>query len=255
MTELLLLSLLLLLFAAPLAAGPAVIAHRGASAEAPENTLAAVKLAWQQGADAVEVDVYCTADGQIVCSHDGSTKRTAGVDLAIAQTTFAELRKLDVGKWKGPQWAGERIPTLAEVLDTIPAGKRLFVEIKSGPDTVPDILAVLRIYPHPHRLVGISFGAGVIEAVREQYPRLYTCFLCAAGPQAVEQARKLNAHGLDVQMSDAVNEGFAQACRAAGLGLYVWTVDDLAVAKRAAGLGVDGITTNRPAEIMAGLGR
>src|SRR5689334_354029 len=107
-----------------------VVAHRGASHEAPENTLAAFRLAWEQGADAIEGDFYLTRDREIVCIHDDNTKRTSGEDLSVAASTLAQLRRLDVGRWKDPKWKGERIPTLTEVLATIPAGKRIFIEIK-----------------------------------------------------------------------------------------------------------------------------
>src|SRR4030095_10823194 len=114
-----------------------IIAHRGASHDAPENTLAAVKLAWAQGADEVEVDVQFSKDGHVVVIHDDDTRKTTGVAKRVRDQALAELRRLDVGRWKDPKWAGERIPTLAEVLATIPSGKRLFVEIKCGPGCIP----------------------------------------------------------------------------------------------------------------------
>src|SRR6185369_848081 len=92
-------------------AEPMLIAHRGASRDAPENTLAAFRLAWQQGADGIEADFRLTRDGRVVCLHDASTGRTAGVDLAVAEASLEELKRLDVGGWKGARWAGERIPT------------------------------------------------------------------------------------------------------------------------------------------------
>src|SRR6478752_5983209 len=116
-----------------------IVGHRGASYDAPENTVASVKLAWEQKADAAEFDVYRTKDGKIVVIHDKDTKRTAGgVNKVVAESTLAELRALDVGKWKGEKYAGERIPTLAEVLATVPAGKKVFIEVKPGPEVVPD---------------------------------------------------------------------------------------------------------------------
>ena len=78
---------------------PLLIAHRGGSREAPENTLAAFHQAWQQGADGIEADFRLTRDGRVVCLHDAGTGRTAGIDIAVAEATFAELRRLDVGSW------------------------------------------------------------------------------------------------------------------------------------------------------------
>ncbi|TWU26080.1 glycerophosphodiester phosphodiesterase family protein [Bythopirellula polymerisocia] len=89
-----------------------LVAHRGASADAPENTLSSFQLAWEEGADAIEGDFYLTSDNQIVCIHDDTTERVSGVDLDVASATLEELRKLDVGSWKERKYINERIPTL-----------------------------------------------------------------------------------------------------------------------------------------------
>ena len=107
-------------------------AHRGASHNAPENTMAAFNLAWQENADGIEGDFYLTSDGQIVCIHDATTARTGDIDLTVATSTLAELKAVDVGSWKGSEWSGEQIPTLEEVLSCIPTGKYIQIEIKAG---------------------------------------------------------------------------------------------------------------------------
>ncbi|MCA9017815.1 MAG: glycerophosphodiester phosphodiesterase, partial [Planctomycetaceae bacterium] len=114
-----------------------IIGHRGASYDAPENTLASVNLAWQRNADAVEIDIYLTKDGKIVAYHDKTTKRIGGRDQAVNEQTLAELQTLDVGAWKNEKYKEERIPTLTQILKAIPAGKRLFIEIKCGPEVLP----------------------------------------------------------------------------------------------------------------------
>jgi glycerophosphoryl diester phosphodiesterase len=96
-----------------------LIAHRGASREAPENTLAAFELAWQQGADGIEADFRLTRDGRIVCLHDATTGRTAGIDLAVAGASLEELKQLDFGSWKGSVWQGEPILVLEELLASL----------------------------------------------------------------------------------------------------------------------------------------
>ncbi len=108
-----------------------IIAHRGASFDAPENTLAAIRLAWQQQADAVEIDVHLSRDRHLVAIHDFNTRKTTGRNRPVARQTLAQLRTLDAGQWKHPRWRGEKIPTLEEVLATVPPGKRLFIEIKA----------------------------------------------------------------------------------------------------------------------------
>src|SRR3954466_12398745 len=96
-----------------------IIGHRGASYDAPENTLSAVNLAWQQGADAVEVDVHLSRDGRVIVIHDDNTRKTAGLKRKVCDQTWSELQKLDAGKWKGANWKGERIPDLEQVLVTV----------------------------------------------------------------------------------------------------------------------------------------
>jgi glycerophosphoryl diester phosphodiesterase len=113
-----------------------VIAHRGASALAPENTLGAVRLAWELDADAVEVDVQLSANGQLVVIHDETLTRTAGRGERVSDLSGAELSRVDVGSWFGTEWASERVVTLREVIATVPDGKRLFVELKCGTGAV-----------------------------------------------------------------------------------------------------------------------
>src|SRR3954447_14193489 len=109
-----------------------IIGHRGASADAPENTVASEKLGYQQRADGGELDIHLTKDGKVVVIHDYDTKRVAGVDRKVVDQTFDEIRKLNAGAWGG--WAGkgfsEKIPTLDEILAIVPKGKKIYIEIK-----------------------------------------------------------------------------------------------------------------------------
>ena len=95
-----------------------IIAHRGESYDAPENTLAAINLAWQRNADAVEIDIQLSADNQIVVIHDLNTKRIGNRNKKVKKQTLAELKELEAGKHKGEKWKDEKIPTLSEVLET-----------------------------------------------------------------------------------------------------------------------------------------
>ncbi|MHC4243623.1 MAG: glycerophosphodiester phosphodiesterase family protein, partial [Planctomycetota bacterium] len=113
-----------------------IIAHRGASYLAPENTMASVMLGWEKGAD-VEVDVHLSKDNRILVIHDSSTKRTGKIDLIVKETEHRELRKLDVGIFKADKFAGEQIPFLADIIETIPTGRKLYVEIKCGKEVLP----------------------------------------------------------------------------------------------------------------------
>lgn len=232
-----------------------IIAHRGASDLAPENTLAAVKLGWQKRAD-VETDVYLSKDQKIVCIHDKTTKRTAGVDLPVSETDSTQLCTLDVGSFKGPQFAGERIPMLADVLATIPPRQRLFVEIKCGPEILPLLKKTLIESGKMDRIVLIGFDLDTVAAAKKMIG-LPTYWL--KGTEKVKNTEQWIPHdaalaqtakdrgldGLDVHYA-GVTEEFVRGVRACGQKLYVWTVDDPAEAARLVSLGVDGITTNRP---------
>lgn len=252
-----------LIWAASLASGAddspvAIVAHRGASHDAPENTVAAFRLAWEQGADGAECDLYLTGDGRIIAFHDKTTKRTAGVDLPVAQTNFADLRRLDVGSFKGARFRGEQPPTVEELLATAPPGKQVYLEVKCGPEIVP---ALLRELDRLGRPVGetpvICFGAEVIAEYKRLAPERPAYFLhdpskIAAG-ELVDSARRMRADGVDLKACPELDEAYAEAVREAGLRLDVWTVNDVAVARRMAGLGVRGITTDRPAFLREGL--
>lgn len=251
----------LLTFAMIASALPAVdiVAHRGASFDAPENTLAAHKLAFEQKADAVETDIWLTKDGKIIVSHDLNTKRTAGRDAKLTDLTFDEARLLDAGKWKDPKFAGEKLPTLEEQLALVPAGKRIFIEIKTGPEIVPALKAVLaKTHLKRSQLVIITFKLASAEAAKKAMPDLPVQWLLSAPSkdpkkpspdldEALVSAKAAGLTGLDVNFNFPMDAAAVKKIRAAGLQLHVWTVDDPVVAKRWVELGVDSITTNRPA--------
>lgn len=234
-----------------------IIAHRGASYDGPENTVAALKLAWKQSADASEFDCMLTKDGKIVVIHDFDTKRTAGLDRKVIDQTLAELRTLDAGKWKNSDYLHEKIPTLKEMLDVVPAGKRLFIEIKSGVEILPEFLRVLKEADlPPEKTAVISFNYGVVAAVKKARPDLKAYWIvslrAAKGKEPptaddlIAKAKSAQLDGLDLSASPVLDAAFAKKVKDAGLGLYVWTVNDADEARRLVGIGVDGITTDRP---------
>ncbi|MBL6765501.1 MAG: glycerophosphodiester phosphodiesterase [Verrucomicrobiae bacterium] len=246
----------LLLMTATLSAHSApveIIAHRGASFDAPENTLSAVNLAWERDADAVEIDVMLSKDGRIVVIHDKDTKRLAGVERKVLDQTWEELQKLDVGKWKDSKWAGEGIPLLGPVLSTIPAGKRMFVELKTGPEIVPELKrAVKSARKQAAQIVFISFSLEACAAAKREFPEHEVAFISRyrAGKEKIEtlidQARSAGLDALDLDGNGSVGKREGEAIKRAGLKFYVWTIDDPDRAKELISAGVDGITTNRP---------
>lgn len=235
-----------------------IIAHRGESSLAPENTLAAVELAWKRGADAVEIDVQLTADGHLVACHDDDTKRTTDQNLVIDKSTLAELRELDAGGWKGADWAGQKIPLLTEILDTVPENKRLFIEVKVGPEAVPALKeAVEKSRKQSEQVVMISFRPSVIAEVKCLMPR-HRAFLIISFQQdkqtgnwsptveeMIAEARAVKADGVDLSVQPPLDGRFVEKLQQAGLEVYVWTVDSPEIALRLIDHGVVGITTNR----------
>ena len=245
-----------------------IIAHRGASHDAPENTLASVQLGWERNADAVEVDVYLSKDGKIVVIHDENTKRTTGHDGLVQKMTWAQLQKLDAGSWKNKKFKGEPIPLLSQLLETIPNGKYLVIEIKCGPEIVQPLAALLKkTKTPPAKTAIISFSLEVVEAAKKQFPKRSVYFLAGVKQNKttddwepsvdtlVKKARDAGLDGLSLGFKGAADDsallGYLRRMRkdtgSHTLGFYVWTVNDRRMAKMLTDVGVDGITTDRPA--------
>lgn len=234
-----------------------IIAHRGASFDAPENTLASIHLGWAQGADAVEIDVHFSKDGHIVVIHDDNTRKTAGVRRKVASQTLSELKALEVGSWKHARFKDEPIPTLPEAFATIPAGKKMFVEIKCGPECIEQFAADFHASGlKPRQVIPIGFSLPTMRALKQAVPELEVCWIAEFkrtlrgwSPQAerlIEQVAGAGLDGLDVSGKGPVDADFAAKVHNAGQKLYIWTVDDPAKARELMTAGVDGITTNKP---------
>lgn len=235
-----------------------IIAHRGASFDAPENTLAAMKLAWMQQADAIELDLWLSRDGRLVVFHDADTKRFGGPARPVSEQTWAELQTLDVSGAKHPRFKGERIPTLASILATVPPGRRAVLELKCGPEILPALDRALHAAGSPPaQLAIISFHLDTLRPSKQRWPRIPHYFLhdykadkktgrWPELPPLLKRAKEAGLDGLNLHHEWPMDRAFVASVRAAGLKLLVWTVNDPAVARRLAEAGVDGITTDRP---------
>lgn len=242
-----------------------IIAHRGASFDAPENTLAAIHLGWKQQADAVEIDVQFSKDGHVVVIHDDNTRKTAGVRKKVSAQAIGELQALDVGRWKDPKWAGERIPTLAQALAAVPDGKRLFVEIKCGPECIPKFVDDFKGSGRkPKQIVPIGFSLETMRRLKQALPALEVCWVAdfnrtwnggwtPSAEKLIAEAKEAGLDGLDLSGKGPVDTEFARKVHDTGLKLYIWTVDSPARAKELIEAGVDGITTNKPEWLRAKL--
>ncbi|KWT62203.1 glycerophosphodiester phosphodiesterase [Streptomyces albus subsp. albus] len=244
------------------------VAHRGASAYAPENTLAAVDAAADLGFAWVENDVQRTKDGELVILHDTSLARTTNVEQVfpgrapwnVADFTLAEIEKLDAGSWFGPKFSGERVPTLEDYMDTVEDNdQNLLLEIKS-PELYPgierQILKELREdgwLDRDHvkrRLIVQSFSADSVKKVHSLRPDIKTGFL---GTPAVAELPKYAAFADQINPQyKSIDAGYvASVHKVKGphgrpLEVFTWTIDDAANAVKAAGQGVNGIISNKP---------
>lgn len=246
---------------------PLIIAHRGASAAAPENTMMSFLLAFMQGADGIEADLRLTSDGHLVAVHDEDMRRTAGSPLRVGRATLDRLRALDAGKLKGKKSQGQRVPTLEEILAMMPDGKLLVLDIKSGPEAVPILVHHLRNASIDLDMVRIgSFDVQVLMATRKALPeaprlvfseRRWTdrkdCWLPEL--RMLEMAaRSVGAVGVSLDSRSLQNEPDAVGVFGqAGLETHVWTVNRAPNARRFADMGVASITTDYPGHLIEGL--
>jgi glycerophosphoryl diester phosphodiesterase len=232
---------------------PILIAHRGASGLVPENTLSAVLSALDLGADAIEIDVRRTKDGAIVLMHDATLQRTAGSPQAVADLTLDEVRRADAGAWFGADFAGERVPTLAEVLSLTKGKAVLAIEIKPT-DITEDVLSVIAQEKAEEWVNVMSFHDAVVRRVREVAPHLPSGLIVGVRPeenaaqQAIALVRRVAQCGAGVLSLShpAVNPTLAREVRRRGVALWTWTVDDPQRMQEVAQCGVDGIITNFP---------
>ncbi|MFD0168886.1 glycerophosphodiester phosphodiesterase [Streptomyces decoyicus] len=254
--------------AAPDRHTPVTVAHRGASSYAPENTLASIDAAERLGFEWVENDVQRTKDGELVILHDNSLARTTDVEQVfpgrspwnVSDFTLNEIEKLDAGSWFGPKFRGERVPTLEDYMDEVENNDQsLLMELKS-PELYPGIelqtLTELRRagwLDKKHvkrRLIIQSFNADAIKTVHTLRPDIKTGFLgnpsVADLPKFAKYCDQINpVHTAVTPEYVAAVHGLKGPHRRT-LDLYTWTVDDPAIAVKVAGLGVDGIITNKP---------
>jgi glycerophosphoryl diester phosphodiesterase len=237
-------------FGYTLFAQPTIVAHRGASYLAPENTVAAAKLAWELGADAVEVDVFLAKDNRVVVNHDKDTKRTAAgkKNMIIRNTPSLVLRNLDVGRWKDEKYKGEKMPYLSEIIETVPEGKLLVVEIKSDSEILPHLKRSIEKSGKQAQIVFISFGWKTILDTQKEFPENKCYWLSSSKSGLKEKMAEAAEKGLaGVNLNyKIIDEEVMKLAHENRMEVFTWTVNEPDVAKRMAELGVKAITTDRP---------
>ncbi len=227
------------------------VAHRGASYLAPENTLASIELAWALGADAAECDVMLTADRRVILFHDKNTRKLTGTDLDIASADWNELSRLTIKSREThlPEYGDEPIPLLEEVLATIPEDRMLVIEIKTGTEIMPYLEKTIRNHWKRGRISFISFNLDAIRAAHEAFPDVPCFYLSMFRHDLNKQFSTILEAGLDgVDLRyRMINNSLMEKCRAAGLEVWCWTVNDPDTATKMKELGVTALTTDRPA--------
>jgi len=225
-----------------------IIAHRGSSFAAPENTVAAAKLAWEQNADAVELDIHLSKDNQIMVMHDSNTKRTTGQSYPISETHSDILRTLDAGSWKNDQYKGEKIPFLEEMIATVPSAKKMVIEIKCGIEVLPALQQVVKRCGKNDQLIFIAFDWETILATKQLFPSNACYWLSSSASEVSVKIGEAAQKGLDgINLNNKiVDQETVKKVKELGLEILSWTIDDPEEAKRLIQLGVTGITTNRP---------
>ena len=237
-----------------------VIGHRGASEDAPENTLSSVKESFKQGSDGVEIDIRLTKDNHVVCIHDKNSLRTSGEFLIISETRFNALKKLDVGSWKSKKWKNERIPLLEEVLKVIPDKKEIFIEVKTGTEIIEPLINVLnRSNINLSDVSIISFNREVIKKIKSRMSKITGNLLIAFDPEVnLEQGlgdllKSINADGVGAQNHQNLNSSLVKEVHNLRKKIHVWTVNDQEEANKFELMGINSITTNRPKLIKKSL--
>lgn len=238
---------------------PAVIAHRGASAYAPENTLAAFQLAAEMGARFIETDLRFTRDGRFVLLHDARVNRTTNGRGRVAQMDLGTVRRLDAGSWFGAEFIGERIPTLDEGLALAEElGLGLYLEMKAPLDDSLRFSLIGKLRRSAlDRIIVLSFRPLALRAMRAAEPRLKTALLLRRTVPTIQATIRSGIHVLAPHRRRVSARMVARAHQA-GLRVVAWTVNGPRELRKMIATGVDGIMTDRPdrlVEILRQTGR
>lgn len=239
------------------------ISHRGESLDAPENTKSAFLLAMERETDGIETDIHLTGDGELVCIHDGNTRRVGDREILIEESTFAETQSVDVSNGMAA-YKGEKIPLFRSVLALLKPGRKFYVEVKEND---PRVLPVMRRELERsgvalENIVMISFHRDIVRESRRVMPEVKTLWLTSFSEEngrvsptpeeTIAFLKEAKADGIDAHaLEKAFDAAYIKALKDAGFHVAVWTVDDAGTAERYAAMGVDSITSNCAAKLRA----
>ncbi|MBT4975551.1 MAG: glycerophosphodiester phosphodiesterase, partial [Gammaproteobacteria bacterium] len=226
-----------------------IIAHRGISFDLPENSLPAFNASWDKGVDGIEGDFHLTKDGAIVCIHDDDTQRVCNQKLIVKDSTLEELKQLNLSH-KISKNSKVKIPTLAEVLNVLPFGKKIFIEIKCGIEIIKPLIKELsQSEIHAEQAVIISFDERVIKTFKSAAPNYKAYWLYSYEPDCdfnkiLDVMNDIKADGFSSDNEDS--KFLIDKIIDAGFEYHSWTIDDLDIANKLIGWRVQSITTNNP---------
>ncbi len=244
-----------------------LVAHRGNSGPAPENTRVAIEQAIQLGVDIIEIDVHVSKEGIPVIIHHENLRHTTNGQGLVQDLTLAELKQLDVGSWKGPQFAGERILTLCEALDLARGRVGINIDIKTDRSILPAIQAVRQLGMMNDVVFTGCYAQGV-KTLREIDSRLMVLLnhdpdllqLAISGRTALfttgflAQARQTGADGINPHFK-TLHPALVDQAHSLGLSVWTWTVDDQEQFEALTRIGVNSITSNWPERMQKFLKR
>lgn len=231
---------------------PVIFAHRGSSAKAPENTLAAFELAARQGAPAIEFDVKLTSDRKVIIIHDPTLDRTTNGTGPVAKQSLAALRELDAGSWKSDEYRGEKIPLLDEVLEAV--GSKVYINIELTNYSTPfdglvqEVVPLVKKHGLQEKVIFSSFSPFNLATAHRMLPTVPCGQLILEGRQGWAQrlAARLMSMEAEHPYTSDVDAQMVQHLHARGRRVHVWTVNDPQDMRRLYACAVDGIFTDDP---------
>ncbi|MFS0655032.1 glycerophosphodiester phosphodiesterase [Bacillus sp. 179-C3.3 HS] len=229
-----------------------IIAHRGSSSVAPENTIAAFDLAVQQGADYIELDVQLTMDQQVVVIHDETVDRTTNGNGLVKRYSLNQLKKLDAGSWFDPQYANERIPTLQEILERYSQRIGILIEIKHPKRQIgieKQVVDIVKRFSYSRHIMVQSFDGNALKRIKADHPSLRTAYIIK--PSILKLAKRKLA--LYSRFSDClnmkktmINRFWIDRIHSFGMDVFIWTIKNRKTAEWIKRYPIDGVVTDFP---------
>lgn len=239
-----------------------IIAHRGASSKAPENTLIAYETAWKHLADAIEIDLRKTKDGVLVCAHDNNFNRVSGSEKNISESSYKLLSEIDIGSWKGKKFKDERVPKLEDVLNKIPKGKKIFIEVKGVIKNLDKLSKlILKSNLKKTQIHFLCYLPSVVKNIKKNFPdqkatlNLIPSLFNYDEDRIKKEIVKSNSDGISLQIDSKESIKLVEKLKKERFFVLSWTVNYKRFMKKLIKAKVDGIITDHPKKLATILGR